>query len=71
MPVSTLSFRAPLFVSSLLLLAACSQEAAAPAGAEGTAAPATPALAGAVRLDGSSTVFPIAEAIAEMARNRS
>jgi phosphate transport system substrate-binding protein len=65
MPVSTLSFRAPLFVFSLLLLAACSQEAAAPAGTEDTAAPATPALAGAVRLDGSSTVFPIAEAIAE------
>ena len=65
MPVSTLSFRAPLFVSSLLLLAACSQETSAPAGAEGAGAAATPELTGAVRLDGSSTVFPISEAIAE------
>lgn len=68
MPVLTHSFRAPLIAASfLLLLAACSQEAAAPAttdAAAGGASP-TPELTGAVRLDGSSTVFPISEAIAE------
>lgn len=55
---------------SLLMLAACSQEASTPAPAttanEGAAAEAAaPALSGTVRIDGSSTVFPISEAIAE------
>lgn len=62
-----------LSVSSLLLLAACSREetesptqppAAAPAPASSQAA-APADLGGSIEVDGSSTVFPISEAVAE------
>ena len=68
MPVQTRPLFAPVASLSLLLLAGCSQEAAAPAAptAEAeSAAPAAAAMAGTVRIDGSSTVLPISEAIAE------
>lgn len=81
MPALTFSStsRTPLLSSallSLLMLAACSQEASTPAPAaavaEGAATEtAAPALSGTVRIDGSSTVFPISEAIAEEFRTAS
>lgn len=65
MPVQIRPALASAVSLALLLLAGCSQEAAAPAAtAEGEAA-APAALAGTVRIDGSSTVLPISEAIAE------
>lgn len=65
MPAQTRPVLASAISLALLLLAGCSQEAAAPAApAEGEAA-APAALAGTVRIDGSSTVLPISEAIAE------
>lgn len=49
-----------LALSSLLALAACSGDEAQQAGADGV-----PALSGTVSIDGSSTVYPVTEAIAE------
>ncbi len=66
MPIVICRSHAPVFAASLLLLlAACSQEASAPAGAASNSAPTSADLTGTVRIDGSSTVFPISEAIAE------
>lgn len=66
MPIVICRSHAPVFAASLLLLlAACSQEASAPAGAPSNSAPTSADLTGTVRIDGSSTVFPISEAIAE------
>lgn len=63
--------KTPVLMLSMLLLGACSQEETATT-AEGTeqaaaqaGAATVEALTGAVRLDGSSTVLPISEAIAE------
>ena len=54
-----------LALPALLLLAACGQpDAPAPAGGEAVGSAST-RLEGKVRLDGSSTVFPISEAVAE------
>jgi phosphate transport system substrate-binding protein len=52
-----------LWTATLLLGAGCKKEAPAPA--EPAAAPAPAALSGTIKADGSSTVYPISEAVAE------
>ena len=54
-----------LVAPALLLLAACSKEVAPPAGEQGKAGDSLAAMTGTVRVDGSSTVLPISEAVAE------
>jgi len=61
LPASRIS-RFGAALASVLILAACSQEASTPAPTDSDDAPV---LTGTVRIDGSSTVFPISEAIAE------
>lgn len=61
---------APLALATLAASSGCSKQPAAPKGeapaAEGAAAPAAPAAQGGiVAIDGSSTVYPITEAVAE------
>ena len=64
--------RLSLLVAAVALVGACSSSGATPAATVGgatsapsTAAPSTPALAGDIKIDGSSTVYPITEAVAE------